>query len=173
MWGGGMKGIKACAVLRVGARFPDRRKPALLADAHRKTSLILRNREGREGDQEMLFDMPSRSNDLCTVDLGQWLPQYRERRKHFLMLASARRASQKHDAPCPLWARGDRTSYDFLSLYAVYCLLFSLVRLPQKRGDAAGRSWNVGGAVFTDTGDRASGTDQTCRMTVSHDDPDS
>ena len=49
---------------------------------------------------------------------------------------------------------------------------FSLVRLPHKRGDAAGRPRNGRGAAFTDTGHGTTGTDQTCRMTVSHDDPD-
>ena len=85
-------GVKVCVVLRVGAGFRDHRERgllashattaslALLADGHQKRSLILLNRQQRQGDQEMLFDTPSQSNDLCTAELGQWLPQHRERR---------------------------------------------------------------------------------------------
>jgi hypothetical protein len=49
---------------------------------------------------------------------------------------------------------------------------FLLLRLPKQRGDAARRSGNGGGAVFTDTSDGASDTNDTGRMTISHDNPD-
>jgi hypothetical protein len=45
---------------------------ALHAETHRRRSPVVPNTGKRPGNQEMLFDMPYRNNDPCTVDPGLW-----------------------------------------------------------------------------------------------------